>query len=81
MDCTAISTEQAPGELTGYELVADMMRRQDEAIAQIDELNERVEAAIREITAARRAEEEAGSDEIEDAAGEPSIDAALTDAA
>ena len=33
-----------------------MMRRQDEVIAQIDELNDRIETAIKEISEARKAE-------------------------
>ena len=55
------SSSDASEPLTGYELVADMMRRQDEVIAQIDSLNERIEAAIKEITEARKLEEQAGS--------------------
>lgn len=43
--------------LTGYELVADMMRRQDAVIAELDSLNLKIEAVIEEITAARKAEE------------------------
>jgi len=53
MDSSAIASEEQPETLTGYALVADLMRRQDEAIAGIDELNLRIEAAIREITDAR----------------------------
>lgn len=48
--------QQNEQPLTGYALVADMMRRQDEVIAQIDELNLRIEAAIKEISEARKAE-------------------------
>ncbi len=57
------SGEESPAEalkkgpLTGYELVADMMRRQDEVIEQIDELNSRIEEAIKEISDARKAEQ------------------------
>lgn len=52
-----LQTEAAP--LTGYELVADMMRRQDAVIAEIDDLNHRIESAIKEITDARKLEEAA----------------------
>ncbi|MDE0937305.1 MAG: hypothetical protein OSA89_15405 [Mariniblastus sp.] len=45
--------------LTGYDLVADMMRRQDEVINELDGLNERIEAAINEIIDARKLEDEA----------------------
>ena len=45
-----------------------MMRRQDEVIAEIDLLNERIESAIKAISAARekenQASEEAGSTEV-----------------
>ena len=57
------SGEESPAEavkksqLTGYELVADMMRRQDEVIEQIDELNSRIEETIKEISDARKAEQ------------------------
>ena len=46
-------------ELTGYELVADMMRRQDEVISQINDLNARIESAIEEITDQRKQEQQA----------------------
>ncbi|MFT5303237.1 MAG: hypothetical protein ACI87E_002475 [Mariniblastus sp.] len=52
-----LQMEAAP--LTGYELVADMMRRQDAVIAEIDDLNHRIESAIKEITDARKLEEAA----------------------
>jgi hypothetical protein len=46
--------------LIGYELVADMMRRQDEVIAQIDSLNDRIESVIKELDDARKLEQQAG---------------------
>lgn len=55
------TSSSAPEPLTGYELVADMMRRQDEVIAQIDSLNERIESAIKELSEARKLEEQASS--------------------
>lgn len=61
-------SDPTPEPLTGYELVADMMRRQDEVIAEIDLLNERIESAIKAISAAREKENqasgEAGSTEV-----------------
>lgn len=42
--------------LAGYELVTDMLRRQDEALKQLDDLNARIELAIEEISAARKIE-------------------------
>ncbi|MFK7767145.1 MAG: hypothetical protein AB8B55_07975 [Mariniblastus sp.] len=59
-------------EMTAYELVADMMRRQDEVILQIDELNSRVETAIKEISEARKLEQEANEREQAAAVGEQS---------
>jgi hypothetical protein len=44
------------GSLSGYELVADMMRRQDDAINQLDDLNARIESAIAEISASRNSQ-------------------------
>lgn len=51
------AADQEP--LTGYELVTDMMRRQDEVLGQLDNLNARIELAIKEISAARKCEIEA----------------------
>ena len=45
--------------LLGYELVADMMRRQDEVLEQLDDLNARIELAIEQIAATRKSEIEA----------------------
>ena len=50
--------EEERPELTGYELVADMMRRQDAVITELDQLNQRIEAAIQEITDARKLDDE-----------------------
>ena len=44
--------------LTGYALVESLMRRQDEALAELDVLNQRVEDAIAEITASRASSDE-----------------------
>lgn len=57
-EAVVIVEEERPA-LTGYELVADMMRRQDDVINELDSLNERIEAAIQEVTDARKLEEEA----------------------
>ncbi|MDA7861841.1 hypothetical protein N9B22_02105 [bacterium] len=57
-EAVVIVEEERPA-LTGYELVADMMRRQDDVINEIDDLNKRIEAAIQEITDARKIEDEA----------------------
>ena len=66
------SSSDASEPLTGYELVADMMRRQDEVIAQIDSLNERIESAIKELSEARKLEEQAGStDQADDESAIP----------
>ena len=61
-DSTASNDESKSSNptLTGYELVADMMRRQDEVISELDTLNLRIEAAIKEISDARKLELEAG---------------------
>lgn len=50
------SSEQTAEPLTGFELVADMMRRQDEVLEQIDDLDGRINAMINQITAEREAE-------------------------
>lgn len=39
-----------------YEFVADLLRRQDEVLNALDDLNDRIELAIKEISAARQAE-------------------------
>jgi hypothetical protein len=57
-EAVVIVEEERPA-LTGYELVADMMRRQDDVINELDDLNNRIEAAIQEITDARKIEDEA----------------------
>ena len=59
--------------LTGYALVADLMRRQDEVIAEIDSLNERIESFIREITESRKAELEADADNADEQTAESEI--------
>jgi methyl-accepting chemotaxis protein len=65
----AVATvEQERPSLTGYELVADMMRRQDDVINELDDLNKRIEAAIQEISDARKIEDEATHD-LQDAVG------------
>ncbi len=48
--------------LIGYELVADLMRRQDDVIAELDELNVRIESAIKEISEARHLQEQSTHD-------------------
>ena len=53
----ALETQE--GALSGYELVADMVRRQDEVLVQLDDLNDRIELAIKQISAARKSEIEA----------------------
>ena len=53
--------------LTGYDLVEDMMRRQDEVLRQLDDLNAQVESAIEEIAAVRKSEIEAMQPEAEPA--------------
>ena len=59
----AVATvEQERPSLSGYELVADMMRRQDDVINELDDLNKRIEAAIQEISDARKIEDEATFD-------------------
>jgi hypothetical protein len=59
--------------LTGYELVADMMRRQDDVINQLDDLNARIESAIAEISASRKSEIMALDSELEDDSTEESV--------
>ena len=53
--------DHCPSEqpLTGYALVEDMMRRQDEVLMQLDDLNAQVESAIEELSEARKSEIEA----------------------
>lgn len=76
MDVQGVNCRDRPGSepLTGYELVEDMMRRQDEVLGQLDDLNARVESAIKEISATRKSEIEAleselaQSDQLEQAA-------------
>ena len=45
-------------QLTGYELIADMLRRQEDVIAELDALNLRIESAIKEITDARKLDDQ-----------------------
>ena len=45
--------------LTGYDLVKDMMRRQDAVLTQLDDLNDQIESTIKEISAVRKSEIEA----------------------
>ena len=59
VDEAVVIVEEERPALTGYELVADMMRRQDDVINELDDLNNRIEAAIQEITDARKIEDEA----------------------
>ena len=54
--------EESSQPLTGYELIADLMRRQDDVISELDSLNLRVESAIKEVTAARKLEQADGGD-------------------
>jgi len=54
--------------LTGYELVEEMMRRQDEVLVQLDDLNDRIESAIQEVSAARKSEIEAQEADADDQA-------------
>lgn len=58
----AEQTDSQP--LTGYELVADMMRRQDEVLDQLDALNARIESAINKISASRKSEIDALESEL-----------------
>ena len=69
--------------LTGYELVADMLRRQDEVIAELDALNLRIESAIKEISDARKLDEQAAARVAADQelANVPSTDAESTESA
>jgi len=55
----ASDAPEAEDVLSGYDLVTDMMRRQDEVLGQLDDLNERIELAIDQISAARKSEIEA----------------------
>ena len=63
---TDISNSENPeviegGEpLKGYELVADLMRRQDQVIVEIDALNDRIESAIKQLEEARKLEQRVG---------------------
>lgn len=52
------SNSEASESLTGYELVASLMERQEEVITQLDSLNDRIESAIKEISEARKLEEQ-----------------------
>ena len=54
--------ESSNDDLEGYELVADLLRRQDEALGELDRLNQRIETAIDAITASRN-EAESGDQE------------------
>ena len=53
------NASEPEGVLSGYDLVADMMRRQDDVLGQLDDLNDRIELAIEQISAARKSEIEA----------------------
>lgn len=57
VDNEAKTTAQAP--LEGYELVASLMRRQDEVLERIDQLDKQIIAMIDQITAEREAEKAA----------------------
>ena len=56
---TADDSLGSPEAMAGYELVTDMMRRQDEVLEQLDALNDRIELAIKQISDARKNEIEA----------------------
>ena len=60
-----MDSNQSQEPLTGYELVEDMMRRQDEVLAQLDDLNARIELSIKEISIARKSEMEAMEAELD----------------
>jgi hypothetical protein len=81
MDSSALDVEERAEPLTGYALVADLMRRQDEVIAEIDSLNDRIESIIREITDARKAEIEASAVPSDEAAATPETPTELNHAA
>lgn len=71
MDPSETTSDCSTEPLTGYELIADLMRRQDQVIGEIDDLNERIEAAIREISAQRKTELGDPVTESDDPAGHP----------
>jgi len=56
-----LEVETPNPQLSEYEFVADLLRRQDEVLNALDDLNVRIESAISEISAARQAEMEAAN--------------------
>lgn len=61
LTCVSVAPLEVPPDSTnqsisGFDLVADMMRRQDDVIAELDELNARIEAAIESLSESRKAE-------------------------
>jgi hypothetical protein len=81
MDSSVVDAAERSEPLTGYALVADLMRRQDDVIAEIDTLNDRIESIIREITEARKAEIEANAVPSDEQADASEIPAELNQAA
>jgi hypothetical protein len=71
-----VDNQEQSAPLTGYELVADMLRRQDEVIVELDALNLRIESAIKEISDARTLDEQAAAGVMaeQDVAEVPSMD-------
>lgn len=67
-------SQESSQQLTGYELVADMMRRQDDVIAELDLLNLRIDTAIKDISDARKLEQQAAEGVVaeQEIANEPS---------
>ncbi len=63
--------ESSNADLEGYELVADLLRRQDEALGELDRLNQRIETAIDEITASRNEAETGDRDSLPMSADRP----------
>lgn len=63
-------------QAVGVELVASLMRQQDDVINQLDELNARIEAMIDDLSAQRKAEQEAAEKAagVDSASGNSSTD-------
>ncbi len=75
--------DQVVAEPSGFEIVANLLERQDEVLVQLDELNGRVEAAIKAIIASRESwiEAEGSDDNASSQAAEPEASIPVSQAA
>ncbi len=78
LECDSDSKTPDVVKFSEYEFVADLLRRQDEVLKGLDQLNERIESVIDEISAVRQAEIDSHmSDEPESTQDDSAVDLQL----